>query len=91
MNMNIERTKQNTTELVILSPAATADRRTKTQGRGREGYAGPAAAAAAHRAEIDFVPEELPVITAPVRRSYPAPEPIQVAPSPAPVSQTRPG
>lgn len=35
--------------------------------------------------EIDFVPEEIPVITAPVADPAPAPDPVPVAPAPAPV------
>ena len=39
--------------------------------------------------EIDFVPEEAPVITAPVADPVPVPDPVPVVPAPAPVAQSR--
>lgn len=39
--------------------------------------------------EIDFVPDALPVITAPVADPVMLPEPVPVAPNPAPAAQTR--
>jgi periplasmic protein TonB len=39
--------------------------------------------------EIDFVPEELPVITAPVADPVPVPDPVPVVPAPAPVVRSR--
>ena len=92
MNLNIERTKQNTTELVILSPppAPPPIEEPKPKVEVVKDTPAPPEPPPLVAPEIDFVPEELPVITAPVADPIPAPEPIQVAPSPAPVSQTRP-
>jgi len=39
--------------------------------------------------EIDFVPEEIPPITAPIADPVPWPDPVPVAPNPAPATQTR--
>ncbi len=92
MNMNIEREKLNTTELVILSPPPPPPpiEEPKPKIEIVKDTPAPPEAPPLVAPEIEFVPEELPVITAPVADPVPTPEPVYVAPSPAPVSQTRP-
>lgn len=92
MNMNVERTKLNTMELVILSPPPPPPpiEEPKPKVDIVKDTPAPPEPPPLVAPEIDFVPEELPIITAPVADPVPAPEPVQAAPSPAPVSQSRP-
>ena len=89
MNMNVERQKQVRTELVLLSPPPPPPiEEPKLEVEVVNDTPAPPTPPPLVAPEIEFVPEELPVITAPV--ADPVPEPVIAAPSPAPVSQTRP-
>ena len=92
MNMNIEKEKLNTTELVILSPPPPPPPIEKPKPKIDivKDTPAPPEPPPLVAPDIDFAPEELPVITAPVADPIPTPEPVQAAPSPAPVSQTTP-
>lgn len=92
MNMNIEKEKLNTTELVILSPPPPPPiiEEPKPKVEIVKDTPAPPEPPPLVAPEIEFVPEELPVITAPVAEPAPIPEPVMAAPSPAPVSQIRP-
>lgn len=92
MNMNIEKQKVNTTELVLLAPPPPPPpiEEPKPKIEVVEDIPAPPEPPPLVAPEIDFVPEETPVITAPVADPAPIPEPVVAAPSPAPVSQTTP-
>ncbi len=92
MNMNIEKEKLNTTELVLLSPPPPPPplEEPKPKVEIVKDIPAPAEPPPLVAPEIEFVPQEIPVITAPVAEAIPTPEPVMAAPSPAPVSQIRP-
>lgn len=93
MNMNVEKQKVNTTELVLLAPPPPPppppeEPKPKVEiVKEVEATPTPPPLVAP---DIEIVPEELPVITAPVADPVPFPDPIPVAAPPAPVSQTTP-
>jgi protein TonB len=91
MNMNIDHTKQNTTELVLLSPPPPPPpiEEPKPKVDVVKDTPAPPEPPPLVAPDIPFVPEELPVMTAPVADPIPAPT-VEAAPSPAPVSASNP-
>lgn len=93
MNFNADKVKVNTMELVILSPPPPPPpiEEPKPKVEIVEDTPAPPEAPPLVAPEIDFVVEEIPVITAPVADPVPLPDPVPMAaPAPAPVSQTTP-
>lgn len=93
MNMNIEKEKQNRMELVLLSPPPPPPpppiEEPKPKVEIVKDTPAPPEPPPLVAPDIPFVPEELPVNTAPVADPIPTPEPVMAAP-PAPASQIRP-
>lgn len=91
MNLNREKTEQVRTELVMLEPPPPPPIEIPDPPKVDvvEEVEAPPAPPPLVAPEIEFVPEELPVITAPIADPVILPEPVPVAPNPAPAVQTR--
>lgn len=88
MNFNAERQKQVSSELVMIAPPpppVIEEPEPPKVVEKVEDTPAPPEPPPLVAPEIDFVPEEIPVITAPVADPVPVPDPVPVAPAPAPV------
>jgi protein TonB len=90
ININAERIKAMSSELVMIEPPPppVIEEPEPPKVEVVEDIPAPPAPPVIVAPEIDFVPEELPVITAPVADPVPVPDPVPVAPAP-PVQQSR--
>ena len=91
MNMNVDKVMQTRTELVMLSPPPPPPPIEKPKPKVEIVKDTPAPPETPPLVAPDIiVPEELPVITAPVADPVPLPDPVPVAPAPSPISQSTP-
>jgi protein TonB len=91
MNFNAERMQRLSSELVMIEPPPppVIEEPEPPKVEVVEDIPAPPTPPPLVAPEIDFVPEEIPVITAPVADPVPLPEPVPVVTAPAPVQQTR--
>ena len=93
MNLTTERQEQLRSELVMIEPPPPPppieEPPPKIEVAEVEDTPAPPEPPPLVAPEIEFVPEEIPVITAPVADPVPVPEPVPVVPAPAPVPQSR--
>jgi TonB family protein len=92
MNLSAEKQKAVSSELVMIEPPpppVIEEPPPKIEVAEVEDTPAPPEPPPLVAPEIEFVPEEIPVITAPVADPVPVPEPVPVVPAPAPVAQSR--
>lgn len=91
MNVNREHRKEVRTELVMIEPPPPPPIEIPEPPKVEvvEETPAPPTPPPLVAPEIEFVPEEIPPITAPVADPVPIPDPVPVAPNPAPAVQTQ--
>jgi protein TonB len=93
MNLSAEKQKQLSSQLVMIEPPPPPpppiEEPPKVEVEEVEDTPAPPEPPPLVAPDIEFIPEEIPVITAPVADPVPVPEPVPVAPAPAPVAQSR--